>query len=122
MDAYFEQKVAELTRAESQCTYLEAEYSIAQKALDAYGQESDFVFAVDLANLLLAAREEKAQLEDTIKGVKEELERPGYEVVAYKYSPYGDFAYIMFHRYPPYVYRVGFGLVGLVVLCSLIGW
>lgn len=122
MDDYFEQKVAELTRAESQCAYLEAEYSMAQKALDTYGQESDFVFAVDLANLLLAAREEKSQLEDAIKEVKQELDRPGYEVVAYKLSPYSDFAYVMYHRYSPCAYRVGFGLIGFIAVCSIIGW
>lgn len=120
MDDYFEQKVAELTRAESQCTYLEAEYSIAQKALDAFGQESDFVYAVDLANLLLAAREEKAQLENAIEEVQKEFEEQEFEEVGYKYSPFNDFAYIMFHRYSSYVYRIGFGLIGFVVLCSII--
>jgi len=123
MDEYIEQKVAELTRAQSHCAFLEGEYLKAQKAWDTYSRESDCMLTIDLAVLVMEAREEKSKLEDAVEEAQSELEEPsqpdGEEEAGQ--APYSEFSYLVFNRYTLYVYIAGFVLVGIIGLCATVG-
>jgi len=123
MDPYLEQKVAELTRAQSQCIFLEAEYLRSRKAYDRYGEDSDFEYTMETGNLLLAAIEDREELQGVVKDFQDELEETQYgQQDGAPYLPYSEFSFTTFNRYSVYVYLVVFGIMAFIALCVAIGW
>lgn len=122
MDPYREQKAAELTRAQSQCIFLETEYFQSREAFDSHHQESDFRYTMATGSMLLAALEDRKELEDELEEFQNELEEPQYGQQDTPYLPYSEFTFTTFNRYSAYVYLTVFGLMAFIALCVAIGW
>jgi hypothetical protein len=120
VDAYFEHKAAELTRAQSQCAHFEREYLKAQKVFDTYNQKSDFQVTVELGLLLLVAREEKSELENVVEEAQRELEEDDDEDNFF--TPNSEIVDTTFPHFPVYICLGWLTLTSFVLLCAAIGW
>jgi|GEM_PF-6997173 len=127
MDAFFEQKTTELSRAQSRYTTLNRDYHKACRAYDKYGEDKDFVNVMFTGTLLFSVFDTIFKLETELGEAQNELEAERYddEEEATPAEPFNIYSYlgnVTLDRSVLYVYGGAIVVIGFILLCARIGW
>jgi len=129
MDAFFEQKTAELSRAQSRYTTLNRDYHKACRASDMSGAEKDFVDVMFTGNLLFSVFDTIFKLETELGEAQEELEAERFDdeekeeaTSADTFNIYSYLGNVTLDRSVLFVYGGAIVVIGFILLCARIGW